>query len=102
MTGAERIAAERQRQIDDEGYDAIHDEGMAENLAMAGCIYAMTPLRRDMMLFQDADGRAPVGWPYHSSHWKPSDKLGVAGRIRDLEKAGALIAAAIDDLSRDL
>jgi hypothetical protein len=37
---------------------------------------------------------APEKWPWSLSWWKPK------GRIRNLERAGALIAAEIDRLDR--
>jgi hypothetical protein len=41
MTGAERIAAERQRQVEVEGYDASHDQGHHDELAAAAATYAL-------------------------------------------------------------
>lgn len=44
-----------------------------------------------------AAGRgAPAGWPWHPKWWKPTPD----DRIRELAKAGALIAAEIDRLQR--
>ncbi|MGE0456387.1 MAG: hypothetical protein AB7I13_00015 [Vicinamibacterales bacterium] len=40
------------------------------------------------------EGEAPRFWPFDCCDWKPGD------RIRELEKAGALIAAEIDRLLR--
>ena len=76
-TGADRIAAERERQIAVEGYDPVndandHDPRELEQAAMA-------------YLLNDPDR-----WP-----WANAPKYG-PDRIRELEKAGALIAAAID------
>lgn len=98
MTGAERIAAERQRQIDEEGYDTIHDEGHAEELAMAGAAYALSPRVRERLC--PVGSYAPFIWPWDDMYFKPGGKTRL-DRIRDLEKAGALIAAAIDDLARE-
>ena len=86
MTGIERIAVERQRQIDAEGWtpehDANHDPGA---LSDAAACYAL--------------GRwMPGFWPFDVEWWKPTPD----NRIRELEKAGALIAAEIDRLLRDL
>ncbi|MEA4862694.1 MAG: hypothetical protein VB042_05250 [Victivallaceae bacterium] len=84
--GAYRIMAERWRQIEVEGFDAKHDRRHGrDDLALAGAIYAISSTgrsRRDLSAL----------WPW-SWHWfRPSTQL------RDLEKAGALIAAAIDRL----
>ena len=106
MTGAERIAAERQRQIWVEGYDAGHDAGQADELAVAGAVYAIPPAERKL------EGDVGIGvsvavdlvdalWPWEPRFWKPTAKGSNEGRIRELEKAGALIAAAIDDLLDD-
>jgi hypothetical protein len=84
MTGIERIAVERQRQRDVEGWDAEHDRGHGEELALAGACYA-------------APHYAPEVWPWDPQWWKPTPE----NRIRELEKAGALIAAAIDSLQAD-
>ena len=81
--GAERIAAERQRQIEVEGYDLEGDRLQGEALAAAAACYATPEKDRDLF---------PALWPWDWEAWKPTD------RIRDLEKAGALIAAAIDAL----
>ena len=99
MTGANRIAAERQRQIEVEGWDAEHDRGHAEDgsgseaLVWAAICYATPPSERRVKVtpyFGESD--IPIVWPWHPKWWKPSD------RVRDLEKAGALIAAEIDRL----
>lgn len=77
MTGAERIAAERQRQIEVEGYDPLNElyDHDAIDLEDAALTY----------LVGDTDQ-----WP-----WANAPKFGPT-RVRELEKAGALIAAAID------
>lgn len=90
MSGIDLIAAERQRQIDQEDFshehDDCHDEG---ELARAAACYAfpIIPGPHDL----------PIGWPtdWDADWWKPSDDP-----IRNLAKAGALIAAEIDRLLR--
>lgn len=85
-TGIELIAAERQRQIEEEGYDARHDKYHDyEDLAQAAVAYAY-PLDKSY-----PDFRLDV-WPWDTSSFKPSPE----NRIKELVKAGALIAAAID------
>jgi hypothetical protein len=87
-SGAELIAAERARQIEAEGWTAEHDDTDHADgqLADAAACYAL--------------GRADVTisgtylWPWANRWWKP------ASRVRELVKAGALIAAEIDRLNR--
>jgi hypothetical protein len=92
-TGIELIAEERERQISQKGYNSQHDdEHGAGELAMAAMCYSMLPLWRPAEM-------APLGWPWSNMEpldgFKPSDN-----RIRELQKAGALIAAEIDRLQR--
>jgi hypothetical protein len=90
MDGVSRIAAERRRQVEREGYDTAHDDTHnGEELARCAALYALPSYSR--LLHQDG---VPVGWPFDCCDWKPGD------RIRELEKAGALIAAEIDRLLR--
>lgn len=88
MTGAELIAAERQRQIDEEGWTPEHDkQHWMEELAVAASIYAMPERLRKL----DWTG-LPVRWPWKAEWFKPTPK----DRVRELAKAGALIAAEMD------
>ena len=91
MTGAERIAAERQRQIDREGWTPEHDdEHTGMELTYAARCYA------EVAAWAAGPGIGPSReWPFDNESWKPS-----GDRIRDLERAGALIAAEIDRLQR--
>ena len=94
MNGAELIAQERQRQIDGEGHDAGHDDehDMGELAAAAMC-YA--DLAVDAEISAVGDKVTVQWWPFADNEWKPSDDV-----VRDLVKAGALIAAEIDRLQR--
>lgn len=84
VTGAELIAQERERQVHEEGWDANHDRWHSTwELARAARCYAI-PLVR-------ANTEMPILWPWSGEWWKPSDDP-----IRNLVKAGALIAAEID------
>lgn len=95
MNGAERIAAERQRQIEVEGYTAEHDRQLAGQLALAAASYALQHMRRMRLnLPYDPEVEPPHEWPWHPRYWKPTPD----DRVKELTKAGALIAAAIDDL----
>lgn len=93
-TGVQRIAAERQRQIDVEGYTAEHDteHGPHDLITAAYCYMlasqAPSVVARGERLRQDVP---PSMWPWDRSSWKPSDDP-----IRNLEKAAALLAADID------
>jgi hypothetical protein len=88
-TGAELIAAERARQTAEEGWTLEHDaEHTDDELARAAACYAMPAMYRAYV-----DPMCPADWPWHRGHWKPGN------RIRELVKAGALIAAEIDRLA---
>lgn len=89
MSGIERIAAEQRRQREVEGYTAERDAGYwDEDLAVAAACYATPPSRRRLLI------TAPYDWPWAARSWKPTPE----NRIRELEKAGALIASEIDRL----
>ena len=93
-TGAELIAEERQRQIVEEGWTPEHDDGYHNELAVASAWYALPHINRTHL----ADDGV-VLWPWADDWFKPGD--GTAdGRIRELAKAGALIAAEIDRINR--
>jgi len=97
MNGIELIAAERQRQIDKEGFNAKHDaDKFHQNgeLAWAACYYAMPEnleitgqYYRLVILPQSL---YPGNW---LSKWM---KRGDKDRKRQLVVAGALVAAEID------
>lgn len=81
--GSKAIAAERRRQIEQEGWTPQRDDQYVNGeLLQAAACYALH------------DGGVkdipPPAWPWSDKWWKPS------GVQRDLEKAGALIAAEID------
>lgn len=87
-TGIELIAAERQRQVEREGWTPAHDDehdGM--ELTQAAAAYCEHAYNQDL-------AGVPGFWPWDESWWKPKD------RIADLVRAGALIAAEIDRLQR--
>lgn len=94
-SGIELIAEERQRQIEVEGWSLMHDEGHgAGELAMAAMCYAMEPIWRPA-------GIAPMGWPWVTGEPNDGFKPSPDNRIKELCKAGALIAAEIDRLQND-
>lgn len=86
--GALLIGAERERQIEDEGYTPEHDRAHSHSeLLNAALAYLQI---------------APDIWPWDPAGFKPARPFPHdtcdAGCIRDLVKAGALVAAAIDRL----
>lgn len=81
MKGAERIVAERQRQIEVEGYDPERDEDPRQ-LAAAAAAYLLVAAGRWL--------EARVVWPWPMESFKPRDFA------RDVERGGALAAAALD------
>ncbi len=94
MNGSERIAAERQRQIAKEGYSLAHDDANDDcQLIDAAMCYLYTALG---VTPSEAAGQ---WWPdeWDINHWKPTP----GDPERDLEKAGALIAAEIDRRARE-
>lgn len=105
-TGVELIAEERKRQIESEGYSIKHD---LEH-DVRDFIYAAITYERSANLsllserFKPDDNwhntnepfyrnEVKCGWPWDEKSFKPTTPL------RDLVKAGALIAAAIDRLN---
>lgn len=99
--GAKMIADERNRQISGERYSEQSDRGNPPAaMAMAAVCYAVPAHLRAEVLGLRESG-LPVPWPetFTSRMWKPlTDPNDKAQRIRELEKAGALIAAEIDRL----
>lgn len=97
LTGCAHILQERLRQIESEGWTPEHDdEHDGHEMARAAACYALAAAWfRDFSPAQlDASG-TPEGWPWGDDWWKPS-----GDPIRNLVKAGALIAAEIDRLLR--
>jgi hypothetical protein len=90
-TGAELIADERNRQVNEKGYDAKNDDAYDDGeLSDVGAFLAINP-----------DTTAEVSLPVWGS--KLSDHVRekyAADPIRRLAIAGALIAAEIDRLQR--
>ncbi len=111
MTGIERIAAERTRQIEQEGWSAEHDSRHVNGeLALAAALYAAP-----VALYRVAHRPDSVEWydPWPWQRWVDPprggpmisvdawDKREKHSRIHRLEIAGALIAAEIDRLTAD-
>ena len=107
--GVKRIATERQRQIDVEGWTPDHDdEHGGGEMAWAAVAYAAPGAIYRSSGFRDlrhARGGGEISfidpWPWDRG-WDKRTKHAPnrLQRIRDLEKAGALIAAELDRLLR--
>lgn len=96
--GVQLIAAERQRQIEAEGWSPEHDDQyIGHDLASAAICYA-DPFWSGIRNIRP-DNPTPRLWPWKKKWWKPDDGSR-AGRIRSLVKAGALLAAEIERLQR--
>lgn len=86
-TGAYMIAVERERQVKDEGYNAEHDQAHAPmTLAKAAVSYILCNDEKKRKIAKT------TYWPWEDKYYKPRDMK------RNLVRAGALIAAAIDRL----
>lgn len=90
LTGADMIHKERVRQITVEGYSHAHDD---EHCANELCQAAICYIFAAKPSFYGANGGRDT-WPFRDD-FNPS-----ASPIRNLVKAGALIAAEIDRLGR--
>ena len=85
------ISKERERQIVEEGYIKEHD--LNHNyleFVKAAVSYCIANFDSD-----DANKDSKIWWPWDEQAYKPKTKL------RNLVRAGALIAAAIDRLQED-
>lgn len=103
MDGAERIAAERNRQIEEEGYSPDHDRSHTNGALSAAVAAYAAPY--PIYHLTVAEGRDLDGVQHGTMNWhepwpggweRPARAITPADRIRELEKAGALIAAEID------
>ena len=97
-SGIELIEEERKEQIERHGYVQGHDDFHDVNeIAWAAVSYAMPyGFQSD---FPHNNGNIQLSrlafWPWDEEYFKPSND-----RIKELKKAGALIAAEIDRLQR--
>lgn len=91
-TGADLISDERLRQIVEEGWTpALDDRHTRGQLIRAAASYLLADMLESgyfsRSIFENL-------WPWEPEWWKP------AGARRNLEKAGALIAAELDRMER--
>lgn len=101
---------ERQRQIESEGWSPEHDDAHTlGELAAAGACYALLETRwRDSNILNHSLILGTL-WPWESKWFKParyadppySPNSGRDLAVRNLVRAGALIAAEIDRIQRD-
>lgn len=89
-TGIDHITEERARQITQEGWTASHDRSHQRGELIDA---ALSYIRAAINIGHPAMQRPPKEWPWDNAWWKPSDDP-----VRNLTKAGALIAAEIDRL----
>ncbi|HJS83563.1 MAG TPA: hypothetical protein VJ742_12090 [Nitrososphaera sp.] len=91
MTGSELISEERTRQIEAEAWSLEHDQktNLDEQLRWAAACYLLS----GRLTIEDRDV-VDCFWPWEPFWWKPGDE------VRNLVKAGALIAAEIDRIQR--
>lgn len=96
IRGVDLIAQERRRQIQI-GYSRDEDIGREDELTHAGAAYALaagsTILMSEESNPNDYQQPVPGMWPWGDDEWDPT-----GDPKRDLVKAGALIAAAIDSI----
>lgn len=91
--GCAKICKERKRQVDVKGCPTINDaHNYYDNeLTRAALCYVAPPKERNL-LNEDDDSLVSWYWPFDDEWWKPTPD----NRSRELEKAGALIAADLD------
>jgi hypothetical protein len=92
VKGRAIIQEERIRQIEVKGFTIGHDDRLDyhQDLIMAAACYEMEPKGRQ---------ERPDSWPWDFAHWKPSaTRQSLQGRLRELQKAGALYQAAFDQM----
>lgn len=96
MSVIDEIAAERRRQIEQEGWTPEHDDEHGGGvLAAAAACYAIHAV--SLMSTADMERRNNVireCWPWAEEWWKPK------GQRRDLIRAAALIVAELERLDR--
>lgn len=104
-TGVERIAAERKRQVEQEGFDEAHDAQHPDgSMSAAAACYAMDePIYIKDDYANGCDFKDPWPWDVRFDK-RPRDGNVIVythafdERLALLTKAGALIAAEIDNL----
>jgi len=100
IKGLELVRAERQRQLEKEGWNNAHDDEHCNGeLTIAALCYEQEPSERNLPGGDiDLKTALPYDWPWEDESWKPSPD----DRSKELIKAGALYLAEIDRLKRRL
>lgn len=91
-SGSALIARERERQVTKEGWTPEHDDAH-DRRELASAAYCYIKLGGGSST--EPPTAVPWEWPFEDEAWKPSKAA-----VRNLVKAGALIAAEIDRLNR--
>lgn len=97
-TGIDQIVDERRRQMLSEGFTAAHDDQWEHGeLSAAALSYIEVAAEQAAPHFpgENRPWETRTDWPWISECWNPSDDP-----VRNLVKAGALIAAEVDRLQR--
>ena len=98
-TGIQLILEERKRQKADENYSHEHDDTHEKGeIAKAAATYCLTEEQKNLQIIGPGTyiGIVNKMWPFDLRAYKPTPD----DRVRELTKAGALIAAEIDRLRR--
>jgi hypothetical protein len=95
LTGAMLIAKERERQMTEENYSAQHDDGHHKGELV--CTALMYASEQNLWARDNHPDCASISSLSNFAHFKVKR---TGNRIRDLTRAGALIAAEIDRLQR--
>ena len=96
LNGVALIAIERLRQITKEGWTTEHDDShTGSQLRDAAECYLFELRSRNAVVH--IHQTPPSAWPWDREWWKPTHD-----NVRQLVKAGALIAAEIDRLQRQI
>lgn len=94
--GATLISMERRRQVMEEGWTPEHDDQWQRGELIDASIEYAVYVGLQKIGREHLENFPTESWPWLDKWWKPSDDP-----IRNLEKAGALIAAEIDRLKRE-
>lgn len=95
MTVIDEIAAERARQIAEEGHSPEADDAYQQDeLLRAASGYVQRRLEERFMGGPAHVSAPPPGWPWLKDDWNPQ------ARRRDLIKAAALIVAEVERMDR--
>lgn len=95
LHGAKEIMVERIRQVVNEGWDFEHDDGYTQGQLLWAAVSYLQRAQEQTQGIAIQEGDPPTTWPFHKGWWKPSDDP-----LRNMTKAGALLAAEMDRLER--